>query len=59
MSEVTPQLVEAVREKAVDGRIACPVLRKLAEDLGVAYKTAGDAADQAHVKVKSCDLGCF
>jgi hypothetical protein len=56
---VTPELVDAVKAKAVDGRITCPMLRRLAEDLGVPYKAAGEAANQAGVKVKNCDLGCF
>ncbi|MHB1342604.1 MAG: hypothetical protein ACYC77_08440 [Coriobacteriia bacterium] len=56
---VTPELTDAILGKAVEGRITCPVLRKLAEDNGVAYKVAGTAADMAGVKVKNCDLGCF
>jgi len=57
--QVTSELVDAVTGKAVEGRITCPVLRKLAEESGVPYKVAGAAADQAGVKVKNCDLGCF
>ena len=57
--QITPELTEAVMAKAVDGRITCPVLRKLAEDSGVVYKVAGAAADAAGIKVKNCDLGCF
>ncbi|MCX8006674.1 MAG: hypothetical protein N3B11_00970 [Coriobacteriia bacterium] len=56
---VTPELEAAVREKAADGRITCPVLRKLAEDFGVPYKVAGAAADMVGAKVVNCDLGCF
>jgi hypothetical protein len=56
---ITPELDAAVREKAHDGRISCPVLRKLAEDMGMPYKVAGAAADAAGIKVGSCDLGCF
>lgn len=58
--QVTPELLDAVKAKAGDdGRITCPVLRRLAEDAGVAYKVAGAAADAAGVRVKNCDLGCF
>jgi hypothetical protein len=56
---VTPEMVEAISAKAVDGRLTCPVLRKFAEDQGVPYKVAGAAADLAGVRVKNCDLGCF
>ena len=57
--QVTPELTAAVEAKAADGRITCPVLRKLAEDSGVPYKVAGAAADGAGIKVHTCDLGCF
>ncbi|MBA4370821.1 MAG: hypothetical protein C0418_04505, partial [Coriobacteriaceae bacterium] len=56
---VTDELREAVRGKAVDGKMTCPVLRKLAEDMDVPYKVAGAAADEIGVRVHNCDLGCF
>ena len=49
----------AILEKAVDGKVTCPVLRKFADDNGVNYKVAGTAADLAGVRVHNCDLGCF
>ena len=57
--QVTPEMLEAVKAKATDGRVTCPVLRKFAEDSGVPYKVAGAAADAAGIRVKNCDLGCF
>ncbi len=57
--QITPELTESVKAAAVDGRITCPVLRKLAETFNVAYKVAGAAADLEGIKVKNCDLGCF
>ena len=59
LDQVTPELVQAVRAKAIDGKVTCPVLRKLAEDSDVPYKVAGAAADSVGIKVHSCDLGCF
>jgi hypothetical protein len=59
VAQVTDELVDAVRSKAVDGKVTCPVLRKLAEETGVPYKVAGTAADMAGVKVHNCDLDCF
>jgi hypothetical protein len=59
LDQVTPELVEAVRAKAHDGKVTCPVLRKLAEDSGIPYKVAGAAADSVGIKVHNCDLGCF
>jgi LAO/AO transport system kinase len=39
--------------------IPCPVLRKIAEELDVPYKEAGEAANEMKIKIKNCDLGCF
>ena len=57
--QVTDDMMEAIRAKATDGRVTCPVLRKFAEDQGVPYKVAGAAADMAGVRVMNCELGCF
>lgn len=59
VAQVTEELKAAVVAKATDGKITCPVLRKLSDDLGVPYKVAGAAADLADVRVGGCDLGCF
>lgn len=58
-AQVTDEMKNAILAKAVDGKVTCPVLRKFAEDQGVAYKVAGAAADMAGVRVGGCDLGCF
>lgn len=57
--QVTPELTEAVLAKATEGKITCPVLRRLADEHGVPNKVAGAAADLAGVRVHNCDLGCF
>lgn len=57
--QITEELKAAVAAKAVEGKITCPVLRKLAEDQGVPYRVAGAAADTLGVRVGTCDLGCF
>jgi len=57
--QVTPELTDAILAKATEGRITCPVLRRLAEDHGVPNKVAGTAADLVGVRVHNCDLGCF
>jgi hypothetical protein len=57
--EPSEATIEAVRDRAHDGRISCARLRATAEELGVAYREAGSAADREGVRVVSCDLGCF
>lgn len=56
---VDPKLAEAVRAKAVDGRVTCAVLRRLADEMGVPYRKVGDAANAEGIKIKNCELGCF
>ena len=58
-AQVTDELKDAVRAKAVESRVTCAVLRKFAEDSGISYKVAGAAADMAGIRVQHCDLGCF
>ncbi len=48
-----------IKEKALDKKISCPALRKIAEGLGVSYKEAGEAANDLKIKIRNCDLGCF
>ena len=59
MAKVTDELVQQVRDAARDGKITCPLLRRIGEDSGLGYKVAGAAAEVAGVKVHNCDLGCF
>jgi hypothetical protein len=50
---------EAVVQAAKDGVLTCHDARALAERLGVDYALVGQACDDAGVKVRSCELGCF
>ncbi len=59
VARVTPELRAAIEAKQVDGRLACPMLRRIAEDHNVPYKVAGAAADDMGYRVRDCDLGCF
>jgi len=59
MEQVTDELVQTVVDASRDGKITCPLLRRIGEDSGLGYKVAGAAAEVAGVKVHNCDLGCF
>ncbi len=50
---------ERIKKSAKDGRISCPLLRKIAEELGIPYREAGQMANELKIKIKNCDLGCF
>jgi DNA-binding transcriptional MocR family regulator len=58
-NELTQEILDKVKEAAEDNRMSCPVARKLADDLGVANKTIGDACNELDIKIKNCSLGCF
>ncbi len=53
--KVEKRLIESSKE----GRISCAIARTIAEDLNVAYKDVGEAANNLKIKIKNCDLGCF
>lgn len=53
------EIKQEVEKAAVDSRIDCHTARALAEHLGVSYAEVGTAADEADIKIHSCELGCF
>mgnify|MGYP001563198088 CR=1 FL=1 len=53
------RIEEAVKRKAVKGKLSCSAARKIAEEAGVSYKIVGNAADRLKIKITSCQLGCF
>ncbi len=53
------QLEDLITKKAREGRITCSSLRKIAEETGVSYRLAGNAADKLKIKIRNCDFGCF
>jgi hypothetical protein len=59
MSEIKPEVLEAVKLAAKEGKITCAQARKLAQELKVVPMVVGNAADELKIKIKSCELGCF
>jgi hypothetical protein len=58
-AKANDRVIEEIKEKAIGGRLPCAAARQIAEKLGVSYKDVGEAADMLHVKIVSCQLGCF
>jgi hypothetical protein len=58
-TKIDDKVVEEIKKKAVGGKLPCAVARQIAEELGVSYRDIGEAADMLHVKITSCQLGCF
>lgn len=53
------KIKEAIRRKAVDNRLPCPVARAIADELSVSFREVGETADDLHIKITDCELGCF
>lgn len=53
------KIVEEIKQKAINGRLPCPVARRIAEELSVSYKEVGRIADELSIKITNCELGCF
>jgi LAO/AO transport system kinase len=53
------KIQSSLRERSVEGRISCPLARKIAKELAVSYKELGKVADELQIKITDCELGCF
>ncbi len=53
------KVAEEIEKKAINGRLPCPVARKIAKDFSVSYKEVGRVADELNIKITDCELGCF
>lgn len=49
----------SLKKRARGGRLSCKTVRRVAEALGVPYRTVGMAADELGLKITHCELGCF
>ena len=59
MVEVKEKIRASLKEKSVHGRIPCPSVRKIAEELNVRFSEVGKLADELDIKITDCELGCF
>jgi hypothetical protein len=57
--DIAQEVLDAVKEAAVEGKIPCERARQLAGDLGVPIPEVGRALDVLQVKITHCELGCF
>jgi hypothetical protein len=59
LEEPSSEIMEAVRQAALGGKMTCTLARKLATDFGVPPRVIGRACDRLDIKIHSCELGCF
>lgn len=53
------QLRQAVRSKAVEGRVTCKVLLETAAETGAPPAEIGRMCNELGIKIRECQLGCF
>lgn len=58
-AENRERIAEAVRAESEGGAITCKEALALAERLGVEPPLVGQSADEEHIKIVECQLGCF
>jgi hypothetical protein len=57
--QIKAEVLKAAAQTDKEKMFTCHDARALAERLGVDYATFGRACDEAGVKVRICELGCF
>ncbi len=57
--DISQEVLDAVKEAAVEGKIACERAQELAGELGVPIPEVGRALDLLQIKIVHCQLGCF
>jgi len=50
---------ELIRQRAKEGKIACPVALRIAEEVGLPPRQIGELLDEMGIKVIECQLGLF
>lgn len=53
------KIAAEIKKRVVNGRLPCPVARRIAKELSVSYKEVGRTADKLKIKFSDCELGCF
>jgi hypothetical protein len=52
-------IIEKVKKKTKDGKIACKQALKISAEEGISSKDLGALLNELKIKVANCQLGCF
>ncbi len=52
-------VVQKIREAAVENRLTCTHAHELAQMLNVPLSEIGRICNELHIKISGCQLGCF
>ena len=53
------KIIEAVRSAAMNSQLSCEKAHELSRTLKISLKEIGTICNQLHIKISSCQLGCF
>lgn len=53
------ELKKIILQKQSNGRISCKAACDIADETGVSQRDIGRLIDELHIKIHSCQLGCF
>lgn len=56
---IKPEIIEAVASEMANGRLTCTAVFGIARRLNTSPVEIADAANQRHIKIHDCQLGCF
>ncbi len=56
---IEEQLREAIRGKAVDGKVTCKAMLELAARMDCRPRKVGMLCNEMKIKITACQLGCF
>ena len=56
---VTDELRLAVTARLMDGQLPCEVAWQIASDLKIPKMHVSAAAENLHIRIRACQLGCF
>ena len=56
---MTKEQEEAIRKQAEEGRLSCEDAHWLAKELDLSLAEIGRFCDEAGIRIKDCQLGCF
>ena len=51
--------IETLKDRYPEGKMSCTEARRLAEELSIPLAEMGELCDDAKIKIKQCELGCF
>ncbi len=57
--DIPEQLVDRLRNEAVDRKLTCTRAHEIARELGLPVRVVGRACDILGIKIVECELGCF